>query len=254
LEGRPVTLPDVGGFGSDAHRALIEHVVAHYRDDGRVRAVAVFGSVSTGTWHELSDVDLDIVIGDGVAMAPAAEVAALFGTDAAIVLSRADSADVVLDSLAEVSIRWHPLATTSPNIAPSAFVAGGRLSVAEIIDAAEANQAPPDEQRLLDALVRDAVGAWKTHQRGQRWNAVAAVERMRRSLASLRGRRDNMALDPEDPAGALGMVIAEAVASFDFGSRRIRVLEQIGLAMTRTDSGGNSRLGYEPQRSRQFGR
>jgi predicted nucleotidyltransferase len=52
-------------LGSDAHRALIEQVVAHYRQDGRVRAVAVFGSVSTGSWHELSDVDLDVVTGDG---------------------------------------------------------------------------------------------------------------------------------------------------------------------------------------------
>jgi hypothetical protein len=33
-------LPDVTGLGSDAHRALIERVVAHYRQDGRVRAAA----------------------------------------------------------------------------------------------------------------------------------------------------------------------------------------------------------------------
>jgi hypothetical protein len=101
-------------LGSDAHRALIEQVVAHYRLDGRVRAVAVFGSVSTGTWHELSDVDLDIVTGDGVDVAPGREAEALFGSGAAIVVAGADCADVVLDSLAEVSIRWHPLAATSP--------------------------------------------------------------------------------------------------------------------------------------------
>jgi hypothetical protein len=229
----------VGSLGSDAHRALIEHVVAHYRHDGRVRAVAVFGSVSTGMWHELSDVDLDIVIEDGVAMTPAAEVAALFGSEAAIILSRADSADIVLDSLAEVSIRWHQLAATSPNVAATVRVAGGRLSVAEIIAAAEANRARPDEQQLLDALVRDAIGAWKALGRRHRWAAVAAVERMRRSLVSLRGRRDSLPLDPADPAGALGMMIAEAAASFDFGSRRSRLLEQIGLATTRTDPGRN---------------
>jgi predicted nucleotidyltransferase len=66
-------------LGSDAHRALIEHVVAHYQQDGRVRAVAVFGSVSTGTWHELSDVDLDVVTGDGVDVVPGREAGALFG-------------------------------------------------------------------------------------------------------------------------------------------------------------------------------
>jgi predicted nucleotidyltransferase len=48
-------------LGSPAHQALIEHVVAHYAGDDRIRAVAVFGSVGAGTWHELSDVDLDVV-------------------------------------------------------------------------------------------------------------------------------------------------------------------------------------------------
>jgi hypothetical protein len=48
----------MAGLGSSAHQALIEHVVTHYRGDDRIAAVAVFGSVSTGAWHELSDVDL----------------------------------------------------------------------------------------------------------------------------------------------------------------------------------------------------
>jgi predicted nucleotidyltransferase len=136
-------------LGSDAHRALIEQVVAHYRQDGRVRAVAVFGSVSNGTWHELSDVDLDVVTGDGVDVAPGREAGALFRPRAAIVVAGADCADVVLDSLEEVSIRWHPLAATSPNICASVSVVYGRLMAAEIIAAREANRAQPDEQRLL---------------------------------------------------------------------------------------------------------
>ncbi len=216
-------------LGSPAHRALIEQVVAHYQNDDRVRAVAVFGSVSTGTWHELSDVDLDVVIGDGVVIAPDSEVAALFGPSAAIILSRSDSADVVLDSLEEVSIRWHPLAATSPNITASVRVADGQLSAAEIAAAGDANRARPDEQQVLDALVRDAIGAWKAVRRGHRWDAVAAVERMRKSLLSLRGRRDSLRLDPADPAGALAKVIAEAAAYVDFGPRRSGLLEQIGV-------------------------
>jgi Nucleotidyltransferase domain len=52
----------VGALGSDAHRVLIERIVDHYHGDVRVRAVAVFGSVSTGAWHDLSDVDVDVVI------------------------------------------------------------------------------------------------------------------------------------------------------------------------------------------------
>jgi len=216
-------------LGSDAHRALIEQVVAHYRQDGRVRAVAVFGSVSTGAWHELSDVDLDIVTGDGVDVMPGREAGALFGPRAAIVVAGADCADVVLGSLEEVSIRWHPLAATSPNICASVRVVHGRLAAAEIIAAGEANGAQPDEQRLLDSLVRDAIGAAKMLSRGHRWEAAAGVERMRRSLLMLRGRRDSLRPDPADPAGALAAVIAEAAACVDFGPRRWALLERIGV-------------------------
>ena len=214
-------------LGSEGHRALIQSIVAHYRGDERVRAVAVFGSVSTGRWHELSDVDLDVVISDGVTIQPSREVAELFGSAAAIVLPGADSADVVLDSLEEVSIRWHHLSATSPNIAASVQVAGGELSAADIAAAGNANRTPPDEQRLLDAFVRDAIGAWKELKRGRCWEAVAAVERMRRSLVALRGRRDDLHLDPADPADALGQVVREAASSFDLGSRRSALLSKI---------------------------
>jgi len=88
----------MAAMGSAAHQSLIGHVVAHYHNDPRVRAVAVFGSVSTGAWHELSDVDFDVVVTDDAA------------------------------SLEEVSIRWHPLAATSPNITASLRVVTGLLA------------------------------------------------------------------------------------------------------------------------------
>jgi predicted nucleotidyltransferase len=216
----------VAGLGSDAHRAIIERIVAHYQDDDRVRAVAVFGSVSTGAWHELSDVDLDVVIGESAVVSPADEVAALFGREAAITLTRADSADVVLGSLEEVSIRWHPLRATSPNICATVRVVAGQLADADIAAAGEANRGRPDEQQLLDALVRDAIGARKALARGRRWEAAAAVERMRRSLLGLRGRRDTLRLEPADPADALASVLAETQAHYDLGPRRRALLDQ----------------------------
>ena len=217
----------MAALGSSAHRVLIEQVVARYRDDDRVRAVAVFGSVGTGAWHELSDLDLDVVTADGAAIQPTDEVAALFGSRSVITLVQADSADVVLDSLEEISIRWHPLATTSPNISASVHVVHGELSDAELAAAAEANRTGPDEQRLLDALVREAIGAGKSLVRGRRWEATAAVERMRRLLLELRGRRDTLRLDPADPVGAVVAVIAETQAGYDMGPRRRALLDQI---------------------------
>ena len=68
--------------------------------------------------------------------------------------------------------------------------------------------------------------------RGHRWEAAAGVERMRRSLLALRGRRDGLRpdpADPADPAGALAAVIAEAAACADFGPWRWALLERSGV-------------------------
>jgi len=224
------TLPGMTAMGSAGHQALIDKVTAYYAGDPRVRAVAVFGSVGSGTWHELSDVDLDIVVADAVAIDPEAEARALFGDRAAIVITRDDSADIVLDSVAEASIRWHELSATSPNITASLRLAAGPLSAGEIAAAGEANRMVPDEQRLLDTLVREAVGAWKAGERGRPWEAIVAVERARHALTALRGRRDTLRLDPADPPRALAMVIREASESFDFGPARHGILAQLGLA------------------------
>lgn len=212
-------------LGSSAHQGLIDRIVAHYEHDDRIRAVAVFGSVSAGTWHELSDVDLDIVVENGAPVSPEDEIAGIFGPSAVIVLAGPDSADVVLDSLAEVSIRWHALGDTSPNIRATARVVAGRVSDAELAAAAAASRAAPDEQRLLDAAVRDAIGARKELIRGRRWEAIAAVERVRRSLTALRGRRDGLLLDPVDPEQALTAVLAELQAGYDLGPARRALLD-----------------------------
>jgi hypothetical protein len=213
-------------LGSPAHQALIEHVVAHYAGDDRIRAVAVFGSVGAGTWHELSDVDLDVVTEDGARVDPGAEIAALFGPRAVIVLTGADSADVVLGSREELSVRWHPLSTTSPNIGATVRVVAGRLAAADLVEAGTASGGGPGEPRRLDAIVRDALYAQKALARGRHWEAVTAVERIRRSLTGLRGRRDGLRLDPADPARALATVLAEVQADYDLGPRRRALLDQ----------------------------
>jgi hypothetical protein len=210
----------------------------------------VFGSVGAGTWHELSDVDLDVVTEDGARVDPGAEIAALFGPRAVIVLTGADSADVVLDSREELSVRWHPLRTTSPNIGATVRVVAGQLSAAELVKAGvagagvaaagTASRGGPGEPGRLDAIVRDALYAQKALVRERHWEAVAAVERICRSLTALRGRRDGLRLDPADPARALATVLAEVQADYDLGPRRRAVLGIDDLGVPRIRKRGTS--------------
>ena len=83
--------------------------------------------------------------------------------------------------------------------------------------------------RLLDTLVREAVGAWKAVRRGRRWEAIVAVERARHALTALRGRRDRIRLDPDDPLAVLAAVIAEAKGRYDLGPQRRAILARLSL-------------------------
>ncbi len=77
---------------------------------------------------------------------------------------------------------------------------------------ARLNRTRPDLGRLLDSLVREAVGAWKALRRGRHWEAVVGVERMRRSLLALRGRRWALLEPIVSPRGD-----DEAVAAVELG-------------------------------------
>ena len=152
--------------GTPQHQALLTTIVSRYHQDPRVLAVVVFGSLGRGGWDALSDIDLDVVIADDTridvvnelrklctAFAPLGEHAAL------IVPDGEDAGDVVLKSLMQLSVRYHPLAETSPNIVSSMQVLAGVLDHAAIATAGEANRAvtEPPVGQLLDECVRYAV-------------------------------------------------------------------------------------------------
>ena len=83
-----------------------------YADDPRVLCVAVFGSLGRGDWRPDSDLDLDVVVGDGVQIEVEPELRRLgsafasIGERAALIIPlRVDSGDMVLESLMQLSIR-----------------------------------------------------------------------------------------------------------------------------------------------------
>jgi hypothetical protein len=194
-----MTMPDHYP-GTPAHQALLAAVVAHYTGDPRVLAIGLFGSLARGTWDQYSDLDLDIVTRDGVRAEVAAELARLCAAFAPlgeraglIVVQHADRGDVVLESLRELSVRYHPLGATSPNIVDSLLILSGRLDATAIRAAGEANRAPvatpsvalQSLQTMLDACLRNAVEVDAALRRGRLWSALDLMERMRGLLLEL---------------------------------------------------------------------
>ncbi|HET9110959.1 MAG TPA: nucleotidyltransferase domain-containing protein [Ktedonobacterales bacterium] len=177
--------------GSPEHQRLLRAMTTYHARQPWALAFLIFGSVARGDWSERSDLDLDVVVADGVALDPVAEItrlcAAIDERPALIAPRRGDDGDVVLESLAEFSIRYHPLAATSPNIVSSMRLLWGRVDEARIRAAGLANARPsiqtPDA--LVALCVRAALGGVTSLERGRLWSALAALEEARDLLMTL---------------------------------------------------------------------
>jgi predicted nucleotidyltransferase len=127
--------------GTPAQRALLGSIVAAYAGDQRVLAVGILGSLARGTGDAWSDLDLDLVLADGVVLDAVAEARALCQhlglTETLVVSSRPGEVDVVLPSLEQFSIRYHPLGTTNAHIVDDLKILSGRLDRAGAPDGAD---------------------------------------------------------------------------------------------------------------------
>jgi predicted nucleotidyltransferase len=182
--------------GSADHRRLLRAVVDHYRDDPRILAVLVFGSVARGNWHPRSDLDLDIVIADGLTLDTLQEVRTLcdsfasIGECAAIILpKRTDEADVVLASLRQLSLRYHPLRLTSPNIVDSMRLLWGHIDAGAIAAAGIARRQPADVDLhvLAGQCIRHLLEVDVALQRRELWSAVGLLQAAREDIVALYG-------------------------------------------------------------------
>jgi predicted nucleotidyltransferase len=179
--------------GNARQQRVLRAVTSFYADDPRVLAVSVFGSLGRGNWDDYSDLDLDIVLADGIGVEPAPELRRLCdalaecGEHAAIVVADGrDAGDIVLESLLGLSIRFHPLAATSPNIVDSVRVLWGQLGEGEIRAAGSARSGlslPADE--LAARCIREALAVDIALQRGRLWWAVECLQVLRGLLVGL---------------------------------------------------------------------
>ena len=179
--------------GTPQHQTILHAIVSYYENDPRVLTVAVFGSLGRGNWDCYSDLDLDVVIADGVQIDIDAELRQLLASfasineEAALTIPDVEDADIVLKSLMQISIRYHPLSTTSPAIVDSLQLLLGRIDRATIEAAGLANRRVDDDplSQLLDRCVRHALEVDTALQRGQVWDAIELPHLMRKLLMDL---------------------------------------------------------------------
>ena len=182
--------------GTKQHQALLNSIVAFYQNDPRILAVIVFGSLGRGNWDEYSDLDIDVIVADDIRIDISNELKRLcksftgLNERAAVIIPDDDEGDIILESLMQLSIRYHPLSQTSPNIVDSMLILAGSLDETKIAAAGNANRledASPLSQ-LLDKCVRYAVVANVEFQREQFWATNEVLHRVRTLLMDIYAR------------------------------------------------------------------
>lgn len=179
--------------GTFQHQRMLQAIVSHYENDPRILAITIFGSLARGNWDGYSDLDLDVVIADESKVDIEAELiqlgASLASIDEhiALLIPDEDDADVVFKSLMELSIRYHPLVNTSPNIVDSMLLLLGRIDLPTIEAAGRANQKLEDEPlgRELDRCIRYALEVDSALHRKYLWSAIELLHYMRHSIMEL---------------------------------------------------------------------
>lgn len=221
-------------LGNGEHQRLLRAMTAYHARQPWARAFLVFGSIGRGDWDDFSDLDLDVIIADDATLDPVAEVARLCAAigepPALIAPRRGDDADVVMESLAHFSIRYHPLATTSPNILDSMRLLWGHLGLEEIRVAGERNRRVPAYalETPLALAVRAIFYAQIALARTSPWSALRSLEEARGLLLEIYARARNsprpLPAFERDPDPTLRAALAPLAASLTPGAIRAALL------------------------------
>lgn len=180
--------------GTPEHQKLLQEIINYYQDDTRIRAIVLFGSLARGTWDRYSDIDLDIIIINEAIVRIEQELEQLCEYlrsadmgDALVVPDGPEAGYVVLTSLLQFAIRYHPLMTTNPNIIDDMIVLSGRISAEIIQNAGRANRIHGviASKAIIAQCVRSVVEVDAALQRKRPWMAVDLLHRARHLLMAL---------------------------------------------------------------------
>lgn len=125
--------------GSTSHRRILQTFVELFTNDVNILAFAIFGSLTRDDWDAYPDLDLDAGVSDASNVSVSNHVEAmksiLLSHGIAPLLNFEENKNewvFILESLDRISIRFHTLEETNPNIIDSLSILTGKLTVEDI--------------------------------------------------------------------------------------------------------------------------
>ena len=246
--------------GTAVHQALLATIIEHCRNDARIAALVLFGSLGRDDWDAFSDLDLAAIVQPDAAVAATAEIAAiaraLHECGYPVLFTQVVGSDgyLVLRELTGIAISFQRLDEADPGIADGMRVLCGKLPAASLVAAAQANAraplAPNDE---LHRFLWLALDADIKLQRRQFWNALPRLNRMRDALVAIfaitRGARRNYRFFEAEASGSLKAAFGSTLPHYDatdpnaaLRAQRVRSTTCCRLVETGLDELSNGQL------------
>lgn len=192
MHGVDLPPPNAALPGTALHQALLATLVEQYRDDERIDALVLFGSLGRDDWDAFSDLDLAAIVQPDAEVAATAEIAAishaLHQRGHPVLFTQVVGSDgyLVLQELAGIAISFHRLDEADPGIADGMRVLCGNLPADSLVAAAQANARSPLAPNVeLSRFLWLALDADIKLQRRQFWNALPRLNRMRDALVAI---------------------------------------------------------------------
>jgi len=225
--------------GTEVHQALLATIVEQYRDDARIGALVIFGSLGRDDWDAFSDLDLAAIVQPDAAVVTTDEIAAisraLHQRGYPVLFTQVVGSDgyLVLQELAGIAISFHHLDEADPGIADGMRVLCGNLPADSLVAAAQANARSPLAPNVeLSRFLWLALDADIKLQRRQFWNALPRLNRMRDALVAIfavtRGARRDYRFFEAEASGSLKAAFGPTLPHFDAADLNVALRAQSG--------------------------
>lgn len=129
--------------GNVKHRKILEALVNLFRGEKNIKAFGAFGSLTRGDWDDYSDLDLDAIVDNDSTEKVATYLYKMIEVLNHVSLpsliyfeEKRNEWVLILETLDRISIRFHTLENTSPNILDSFVIYTGKVTKDYLLDIA----------------------------------------------------------------------------------------------------------------------